>query len=260
MRHQLTAAKSSSIHAGGTGLKTKATAWLFAASVTVLGFGSQAHAAIVGFSLTGQGYSLTGIFTTTTDVSPADPDPNCGTAGANPCRSDPAGAARITAISGSFSDSADGIVNAAVGALIPIAPSNERDPVFDPLPPTSLSFVDYAPPSGFFSYDNLYFAAGSPIDCGTFPFPGTFLDDFGAAFTVAGGYTVNIWGDGDLHGPGTTSYGIDVVRDGALLSSSFDGLSGSAAVPEPSTWALMLVAFGGLGWRLRRRGAVGAIA
>ncbi len=158
-----------------------------------------------------------------------------------------------------FSDTADGIANAAIGSLIPISPGNERDPVFDPLLPTSLSFVDYAPPSGFFSYDNLYFSAGSPIDCGTFPFTGTFLDDFGTAFTVAGGYIVNLWGDGDLHGPGTTAYGVDVVRDGALLSSSFDGLSGSA-VPEPSIWAMMLLAFGGLGWRLRRRRVVGALA
>jgi hypothetical protein len=257
MRYQLKGAESGAFHLCGT----KARAWLFAASVAVLGFGvgSQAQAAIVDFSLSGQGYSLTGAFTTAMDVSPTDPDPNCGTAGANPCRSDPAGASRITAISGSFSDSADGIVNAAVGGLIPISPGNERDPVFDPLPPSSLSFVDYAPPSGFFSYDDLYFAAGSPIDCGTFPFPGTFLDDFGAAFTVAGGYTVNIWGDGNLHGPGTTAYGINVVRDGSLVSSSFDGLSGTA-VPEPSTWALMLVAFGALGWRLRRRRAVGALA
>jgi hypothetical protein len=259
MRYQIKAAKRGSNHACGSRLKTRAAPWLFATCVAVLGFGAQAQAAVVGFSLTGDGYSLTGAFTTAPDVSPTDPDPNCGTAGANPCRSDPAGASRITAISGSFSDSADGIVNASLGALIPISPGNERDPVFDPLPPSSLSFVDYAPPTGFFSYDNLFFAAGSPIDCGTFPFAGTFLDDFGAAFSVAGGYTVNIWGDGDLHGPGTTSYGIDVVRDGALLSSSFDGLSGSA-VPEPATWALMLVAFGGLGWRLRRERAVGAFA
>jgi hypothetical protein len=258
MRYQLKAAESGSIHVGGTRLKTKARAWLFATSVAMLGFGAQAQAAVFDFSLTGQGYSLTGAFTTAVDVSPTDPNPNCGTAGANPCRSDPAGASRITAISGTFSDTADGIVNAAIGPLIPISPGNERDPVFDPLPPSSLSFVDYAPGS-FFSYDNLFFAAGSPIDCGTFPFPGTFLDDFGAAFTVAGGYTVNIWGDGDLHGPGTTAYGIDVVRGGALLSGSFDGLSGSAA-PEPSTWALMLVAFGGLGFRLRQRRGVGATA
>jgi hypothetical protein len=259
MPYQPKAAERGSIHVRGAKLKTKATAWLFATSVAVLGLGSQAHAAIVDFSLTGQGYNLTGAFMTAADVSPPDPNPICGTAGANPCRSDPAGALRITAISGSFSDTTDGIVNAALGALIPISPANERDPVFDPLPPSSLSFVDYAPPSGFFSYDNLYFAAGSPIDCGTFPFPGTFLDDFGAAFSVAGGYTVNIWGVGDLHGPGTTAYGIDVVRDGALLSSSFDGLSGSA-VPEPSTWALMLVAFGGLGWRMRQRRVLGALA
>ena len=163
MRHQLTAANGGSIHVGRTRVKTGARPWLFAACVAALGFAAPAQAAVFGFSLTGDGYSLTGAFTTATNVSPADPDPNCGTAGANPCRSDP-----------------------------------------------------------------------------------------------AGGYTVNVWGDGDLHGPGTTAYGVNVVQNGTFLSSSFDGLNGSA-VPEPSTWALMLVAFAGLGWRLRRQ-RVGALA
>jgi hypothetical protein len=260
MRHPSTAANNTSIQVRGTGVKTKAAPWLLAACIAALGFDAQAQAAVVDFSVAGAGYSLTGAFTVATDVPPTDPDPTCGTAGGNACRSDPAGAVRITGVSGVFSDSADGIVNAAIGGLIPISPSNERDPVFDPLPPSSLSFVDYAPSSGgYFSYDNLLFLAGSPIDCGTFPFAGTFLDDFGTAFTVAGGYLVNLWGDGDLHGPGTTAYGIDVVSDGTLLSSSFDGLSGSA-VPEPSTWAMMLLALGGLGWRLRRQRVVGALA
>lgn len=260
MRHQFTTADDGANQVCRTRMRTKATPWALAACAAVLGFGAQAQAAdAFDFSLSGDGYSLSGVFTVAPNVAPADPNLNCGTTGNNPCRTDPAGAFKIISVSGSFSDSADGIANAAIDSLIPIAPASPRDPTFDPLIPSSLSFVDYAPPSGFFSYDNLFFAGGSPIDCDTFPFPGTFIDDYGAAFTVAGGYTVNIWGDGDLHGPGTTAYGIDVVRAGALLSSDFDGLNGSAA-PEPATWALMLVAFGGLGWRLRRRRVVGALA
>jgi hypothetical protein len=230
----------------------KAKYWATAAFVAALGFGAQAKAEVVQFSIGGLGYSVKGYATLAPDVSPTDPDPNCGTDG-NACRHDPAGAYKITSITGIFSDTADGISNAAITGLIPIAPALPRDPTFDPLLPTSLSFVDYSQ-SAFFSYDNLFFPDGSPIDCTTFPFTGTIVDDFGAAFTVAGGYTVNLWGDGDLHGPGTTAYGIDVVMGSNLLSSTFDGLNGGPVpLPEPSTWALMLLAVGALGLRLRQR-------
>jgi hypothetical protein len=204
---------------------------------------------VVHFLIDGGGYSVDGFLTVAPNVSPADPDPTCGTDG-SPCRSDPASAYKITAISGTFSDVADGISGATITGLIPISPAIPHDSPVDPLVPTSLSFVDYS--GGSFSYDNLYFPDGSVVDCTTFPFTGTIIDDFGTAFTVAGGYTVNLWGDGDLHGPGTTAYGIDVLKDSNLLTTSFDGLNGGA-VPEPSTWALMLLAFGGLGSTLRHR-------
>ncbi len=228
--------------------------WATAALVAALGFGVQAKAAVVQFSISGEGYSVNGSLTVQPNVSPTDPDPTCGTDG-SPCRSDPASAYKITAITGTFSDAADGVLNATITGLIPISPALPHDSPVDPLVPTSLSFVNYtSSPTGpgSFSYDNLYFPDGSVVDCTTFPFTGTIVDDFGMAFTTAGGYTVNVWGDGDLHGPGTTAYGIDVLKDSTLLSGSFDGLNGGA-VPEPSTWMLMLMAFGGLGLALRRR-------
>ncbi|MGH6988033.1 MAG: PEPxxWA-CTERM sorting domain-containing protein [Caulobacteraceae bacterium] len=63
--------------------------------------------------------------------------------------------------------------------------------------------------------------------------------DSGAAETHDGGTT---WSSG---------YGYpDEGMDGVSVA-----LYGSAAVPEPASWALMLAGFGGLGWALRRRAA-----
>ena len=214
-----------------------------------MALGLQAHATVYNFSFNGSGISGSGVFTVAPNVSPPDPNPLCGTPGNNACRSDPAGAFKITGITGTFSDPAIGVSNAAITGLVPISPSNERDATFDPLVPTSLSFIDYAP-GEYLTYNNLFFPNGSPIDC-DFPFTGTFVDVFGTAFTVAGGYTVDLWGDGDMNGPGTTTYGIGVVQGANLLAYQFSGLN--AAIPEPSTWSLVLLGVGALGYGLRRR-------
>ena len=224
------------------------------AVIAAMAFASQANAGDIAFAVNGLGFSSSGHFTTAPNVAPADPDPNCGTAGHNACRTDPPGAFMITAITGTFSNTASGILNAAITGLVPIHPANERDVVFDPLVPTSLSFVDYgtAPNAGALTYNNLYFPGGSPIDC-DFPFSGTFVDVFGMAFTVAGGYTVNLWGDGDMFGPGTTTYGAGVTDGSRLLAYEFNGVDAvAAAVPEPSSYALFSAGlFGMLAWRRR---------
>ncbi|HEY2750219.1 PEP-CTERM sorting domain-containing protein [Phenylobacterium sp.] len=220
---------------------------LLAASVS----GLPAQAATAIFSFSGGAFSGSGVFTITPNVSPPDPNPLCGTAGNNACRADPPGAWAITGVTGTFSDTNLGISNAAITGLVPIHPANERDPTFDPLVPTSLSFVNYSLPApGALTYNNLFFTAGSPIDC-AYPFSGTFLDVFGAAFTVEGGLTVDLWGDGAEPVLGLT-YGVGVTDGVRRLDYQFDGVSASARVPEPSTWALLLAGFGGLGWNLRR--------
>lgn len=233
------------------------------ALVAAMALGPQAHAGVVAFGFNGGGFngggfSGSGHFTIAPNVAPADPNPNCGTPGNNACRTDPVGAYAITGISGTFSNPANGISNAAITGLVPINPANERDLKFDPLVPSSLSFVDYAPPSGYLTYNNLFFPAGSPIDC-DFPYTGTFVDVFGVAFTVAGGYTVDLWGDGDMFGPGTTTYGVGLTDGGKLLGYQFSGVN--AALPEPSSFALLGVGLlGVLAWRKRSDGAVGALA
>lgn len=47
------------------------------------------------------------------------------------------------------------------------------------------------------------------------------------------------------------------IRVAGPLGSGFtlDGVSGVAAAPEPSAWALMIVGFGAVAWRLRRQRA-----
>ena len=225
--------------------------------VAAMAFGLQARADVYSFTLSGGPFSANGFLTVVPNVSPPDPNPNCGTPGNNPCRSDPPGAYRITQISGFFSDATDGIVSAAITGLVPIHPANERDLVFDPLVPASLSFIDYpggaSDPAGALTYNNLFFPNGSPIDC-DFPYSGTFLDVFGAAFTLAGGYTADVWGDGDLLGPGTTTYGVGVTDGTHGLAYQFAGVNFSAtAVPEPATWLFMLMGVGALGFTLRRR-------
>ena len=143
----------------------------------------------------------------------------------------------LTGISGTFSDSSAGIDNVAITGLVPISPTNERDPVFDPLVPKSLSYIDFTnenPPGAGLSYDNLFFPGGNPIDC-DFPFSGTRLDVFGAAFTISGGDTVVLWGDGD-YGFGPLTYGVGVTDGINELDYHFSGIS---AVPEPdSLWLL----------------------
>lgn len=230
-----------------------------AALAAAMAFSPQAHAGSVAFEINGLGYTGSGVFTTAPNVSPPDPNPNCGTVGENPCRTDPPGAWKITGITGTFSDTTSGISMAAITGLVPIHPANERDETFDPLVPASLSFIDFGTgdSAGSLTYNNLHFPNGSPIDC-AYPFSGTFLDVFGMAFTVEGGYTVNVWGDGDVPGVGLT-YGVGVTDGNRELSYAFQGVNAMAApVPEPGSFALLGGGLIGMFvWRKRSREAAG---
>src|SRR5271168_4994349 len=123
-----------------------------AALAAAMALGWQAHAAVYDFYFSGDGFSGGGTFTVVPDVSPPDPNPDCGMPGQNPCRSDPPGAFKVVGVTGAFADPSAGISKAAITGLVPINPADERDSTFDPLVPTSLSFIDYAPPSGYLTY------------------------------------------------------------------------------------------------------------
>lgn len=158
---------------------------------------------------------------------------------------DPAGAQHITGASGNF----NGIPITGVMPLDQgMAPPGE-------VLPASFSWIYTA--GGPFSYDNLFYADGSPLVCpptptGSYPFSGGFLDIYGAMFALGNGDYVGLWSDGIM--PGGLTYGINLFTPTdepgvySLSSSQFAGVY--AAVPEPSfIWALGAALLGLFAWR-----------
>ncbi len=88
-------------------------------------------------------------------------------------------------------------------------------------------------PPGF-NTDNVYFAA-DPI-----------LSSGGFGWNSAGGITGNLWGNG----PGAYSL---YQFDGGGYTIATDGVLTVSQVPEPASWALMVVGFGLVGAFSRRR-------
>lgn len=93
---------------------------------------------------------------------------------------------------------------------------------------------------GTFGANNLYYLTG--------PF---FVDGNGLGFTTAAGLAANLFVTND------TSYRVNTQGAG-LLTGLVTAQSSAvpSAVPEPSTWLLMLLGFGAIGYALRstRRG------
>jgi len=184
-----------------------------------------------------------------------DADPFAGLPGG-----DPEGAQAITAASGTFSDTALGIDHAAITGLLALN--------FAPPPPDEILLKSYSfhafdakvDPTKGFSYDNLYYAAGSPIVCvddkgnPKYPFSGGFLDVFGAVLTLDSGALVGLWSNGVMPGIGL-NYGYNVIAPTQvgfeLLDSQFNGVTAVAVpVPEPDTESLLsLGLLCGFAWR-----------
>jgi hypothetical protein len=154
------------------------------------------------------------------------------------------GTYQITGISGTFSDSNAGFSGA-------ITTLNSA-----PLPtytPGSTYFSAPAFTDAGFSYDNLLYPDGeSPAVCVDAPmFSGGVFDIYGMSFNVAGGYTVDLWSQGDLGG--------DMVGDsfdGVKLGNSDPGIpvtGGVSPVPEPGSLMLLATGVLGLAGTLRRR-------
>ncbi|MEO7337529.1 MAG: PEP-CTERM sorting domain-containing protein [Caldimonas sp.] len=163
----------------------------------------------------------------------------------------------VTGISGTFSDSNNGldIVNAPIGSLVPI--THATPDVDNLLAPHDFSRFAVAAGlseqnNGTLSFDNLYWPGGSPQTASDYPVKGGYLDIYGLMFNIGGGRVVNFWSNGDFSGTGAGpfDYGVAVATPAMAL----DYVGGVVvAVPEPSTYALMLAGIGMLGWIARRR-------
>jgi hypothetical protein len=145
----------------------------------------------------------------------------------------------VTGISGTFSDSNIGILNAPIGML---EPRNFATPeAGNLLAPNSFSRFAVAaglPPlnNGFLTYDNLFWPGGSPQTTSDYPFGGGFLDIYGLLFDIGDGRVVNFWSNGDS-GSGV-DYGVAVAT--SAMSLDLDYVIGGVVVPEPGSLALLV--------------------
>ena len=92
---------------------------------------------------------------------------------------------------------------------------------------------------GFMGANNLFYLDG--------PF---FVDGNGLGFTTAAGVSANLFVTNG------TNYRVNTQGAGlltGLVTARATPVSVAAAVPEPATWAMMLIGFGAVGVALRRR-------
>ena len=225
---------------------------IFAAlmGVSALAWAGSADASAISFSLGGDGKvsasgtitvgadpfaDKTGIFGTPANLlGPSGPPPSFQGA------VDPANALAITGATGTFSDLALSISDVAITGVFPTDPQNhfEKDQTI----PHSFGWY---PAPGKVSYDNLFYAGGlAPITCLTV-LPGGYFDDYGVMLTLANGDLVDVYSNG---GSGPGLYGALVLADGVVVDGTSGGGLSLTAVPEPSTWAMMMLGFAGLGF------------
>jgi hypothetical protein len=170
---------------------------------------------------------------------------------------------KITSVSGTFSDTTLGIVDAPITSLVPSSPTPPLDPPPNPnlLAPHDFSHFAVATglpdeSHGFITYDNLFWPDGAPPTASLFDGAGSVLDIYGLLFGIGGGRVVDLYSNGIGNGPGDAVFGVVVANAENQLDRIMTGVTATA--PEPSTWAMMILGFAGLGFvrsRKRRRGA-----
>jgi hypothetical protein len=147
-------------------------------------------------------------------------------------------ALEVTGISGTFTDSNIGIVDATVTGLVPI---NYATPeATNTLAPHDFSKYPVAAGTmdGSLSYDNLLYPGGSPqtAPLTDYPFHGGLLDIYGLLFTIPNGDVVNLWSNGLLPGAIQDDYGVAVATSAKTLDYVSNGVE---ITPEPSPFILL---------------------
>jgi len=155
------------------------------------------------------------------------------------------GGYQVTGISGTFTDTSIGLMNAAITGLAPVSglPTVAANGTFHP------TGTDGSIP---FTYDDIFYPAGnSPLICPPdipgnppgYPFSGGVTDIYGVAFYVAGGtYSVDLWSNGVLQGAAGPLYEVDDATGGTAIHPDVMGKAVPASVsttPEPGSFVLL---------------------
>ncbi len=158
-------------------------------------------------------------------------------------------ATEITAISGLFTDTNIGIVNATITGIVPI--NHAAPEATNLLAPNDFSKFPVAVGTmdGSLSYDNLIYFGGSPQTASDYPFHGGILDIYGLLFTINNGDVVNFWSNGITPGTTLPDYGVAV----ATSATTLDYTGGVAITPEPSTLLMLGTGLSGLIVTLKRK-------
>jgi hypothetical protein len=107
------------------------------------------------------------------------------------------------------------------------------------------------PMHGVVTYDNLFWPDGAPPTAHDFLGAGSFLDIYGLMFNIGGGTVVDLFSNGVGNGAGDAVFGVVVANASTARDYVADGVTATA--PEPSTWAMMILGFAGLGFAGYRR-------
>ncbi len=153
-----------------------------------------------------------------------------------------ASAFEITGVSGSFTDTNNGlgIVDAAVAALVAINYATpESTNLLAPHDFSKFTVASGLPlfNHGTLTYDNLFWPTGSVQTASDYPFSGGFLDIYGLMFQLPDGAVADLWSNGVVPGKTAADYGVAVADSQKSLDYVAGGVA--AAVPEPGSFALL---------------------